>query len=37
MSAITDLLSASPEDFVRHMLPKGDYLCQIVEAKLLHD
>ena len=36
MSAITDLLSAAPEDFVRKMLPKGDYLCQIVEAELLH-
>ncbi len=36
MTAITELLAASPEDFVRKMIPKGDYLCQIVEAEVLH-
>lgn len=36
MSAISELLQSSPESFVRKMLPKGDYLCQIMEAELLH-
>lgn len=36
MSAITELLSAKKEDFVQRILPKGDYLCQIIEAELMH-
>ena len=36
MSAISELLQAAPEDFVRKMMPAGDYLCQIVEAELMH-
>lgn len=36
MSAISELLSSSPEAFVRKLFPKGDYLCQIVEAELKH-
>lgn len=36
MSAISDLLGSSPEAFVRKLFPKGDYLCQISEAELLH-
>ena len=36
MSAISDLLGASPEDFVRKLLPAGDYLCQIIEAEVKH-
>lgn len=36
MTAISELLSASPEDFVRKLFPKGDYLCQITEAELMH-
>jgi len=36
MSAISELLTTSPEAFVNKLLPKGDYLCQIIEAELMH-
>lgn len=36
MSSISEMLSANTEELVRKYLPAGDYLCQIVEADILH-
>lgn len=36
MTAISDLLNAGQEEFVRKLLPAGEYLCQIIEAELKH-
>lgn len=36
MSAISELLAAPPEDFIRKLFPAGEYLCQIVEAEIKH-
>lgn len=36
MSAISQMLSADTSGLIRKTLPKGDYLCQIVEADILH-
>jgi len=36
MSAISELLSSGPENFVQKLFPAGDYLCQIVEAEIKH-
>lgn len=36
MSSISQMLSADTSALVRKYIPKGDYLCQIVEADILH-
>jgi len=36
MSAISELLSSGPENFVQKLFPAGDYLCQIIEAEVKH-